>query len=93
MAKALSIGLGYQTTVGGAMNTTVGLMQSEQVGLNKSVMVGNTYEITAGDELKITVGKSSLVMKSDGTVLINGTKFDFSASGHVQINGDPIDLN
>jgi len=93
MAKALSIGLGYQTTVGGAMNTTVGLMQAEQVGLNKSVMVGNKFSITAGDELEITVGKSSLVMKSDGTVLINGTKFDFTASGPVQINGDPVDLN
>lgn len=93
MAKALSIGLGYQTTVGGAMNTTVGLMQAEQVGLSKSVMVGNKFSITAGDELEITVGKSSLVMKSDGTILINGTRFDFTASGPVQINGDPVDLN
>lgn len=93
MAKALTIGLGYQTTVGGAMNTSVGLIQAEQVGLSKNVMVGNTYEITAGDEFKITVGKSTLVMKSDGTVLINGTRFDFSASGPVQINGDPVDLN
>src|SRR5574343_1305572 len=71
LAKALSIGLGYQTTVGGAMNTTVGLMQAEQVGLNKSVMVGNKFSITAGDELEITVCKSSLIMKFDGTVLIN----------------------
>jgi type VI secretion system secreted protein VgrG len=93
LGKALSIGLGYQTTVGGAMNTTVGLMQAEQVGLSKSVMVGNKFSITAGDELEITVGKSSLVMKSDGTVLINGTTFNFSASGPVQINGDPVDLN
>ena len=93
MAKALTIGLGYQTTVGGAMNTSVGLIQAEQVGLSKNVMVGNTYEITAGDEFKITVGKSTFVMKSDGTVLINGTKFDFSASGAVQINGKDVDIN
>jgi type VI secretion system secreted protein VgrG len=93
LAKALSIGLGYQTTVGGAMNTTVGLMQAEQVGLNKSVMVGNKFSITAGDELEITVGKSSLVMKSDGTVLINGTTFNFSASGPVAINGKDVDIN
>ncbi len=93
MAKALTVGLGYQTTVGGAMNTSVGLMQAEQVGLNKSVMVGNKFSITAGDELEITVGKSSLVMKSDGTVLINGTRFDFSASGPVAINGKDVDIN
>lgn len=92
-AKALSIGAGYAVTVGGAMNTAVGLAQFEEVGLNKTVMVGKKYSINAGDELEITVGKSTLVMKSDGTVLINGTKFDFSASGPVQISGKDVDVN
>ncbi|KGI91794.1 MULTISPECIES: type VI secretion system Vgr family protein [Pseudomonas] len=93
LAKALSIGAGYQTSVGAAMNTTVGLSQSEQVGIHKSVIVGNRFSITAGDELSITVGKSTLVMKSDGTVLINGSNFDFSATGPVQISGKDVDLN
>ena len=93
LAKALTIGAGYQVSVGAAMNTTVGLSQSEQVGIHKSVIVGNRFNITAGDELSITVGKASLVMKSDGTVLINGSNFDFSATGPVQINGKDVDLN
>ena len=93
IAKALTIGAGYAVTVGGAMNTAVGLMQFEEVGLSKTVMVGNKFSITAGDELEITVGKANLVMRSDGTVLINGTKFDFSASGPVQINGKDVDIN
>ena len=93
LAKALTIGAGYQTSVGAAMNTTVGLSQSEQVGIHKSVIVGNRFSITAGDELSITVGKSTLVMKADGTVLINGSNFDFSATGPVQINGKDVDLN
>ena len=93
LAKALTIGAGYQTSVGAAMNTTVGLSQSEQVGIHKSVIVGNRFSITAGDELSITVGKSTLVMKADGTVLINGSNFDFSATGPVQINGNDVDLN
>jgi type VI secretion system secreted protein VgrG len=93
LAKALTIGLGYQTTVGGAMNTSVALAQSTQVGLSKSAIVGKKYSITAGDELSIKVGKASLVMRSDGTVLINGSTFDFSASGPVQINGKDVDIN
>ncbi|MGN8258691.1 type VI secretion system Vgr family protein [Pseudomonas sp. SMSB3] len=93
LAKALTIGAGYQVSVGAAMNTTVGLSQSEQVGIHKSVVVGNKFSITVGDELSITVGKSTLVMKSDGTVLINGSNFDFSASGPVQINGKDVDIN
>ncbi|QDI04830.1 type VI secretion system tip protein VgrG [Xanthomonas cerealis pv. cerealis] len=93
LAKALTIGAAYQTSVGAAMNTTVGLSQSEQIGRNKSTLVGKTYEIKAGDEFKVTVGKSTLVMKSDGTVLINGTQFKFAASGPVQIIGKDVDIN
>ncbi|NQE49018.1 type VI secretion protein VgrG [Herbaspirillum rubrisubalbicans] len=93
IAKALTVGAGYAVSVGGAMNTAVGLAQLEEVGLNKSVMVGKTFNITAGDEFKITVGKSTMVMKSDGTVLINGTKFNFEASGPVQISGKDVDVN
>lgn len=93
IAKALSIGAGYAVTVGGAMNTAVGLAQFEEVGLSKTTIVGKKYTIDAGDELSITVGKSSLVMRSDGTVLINGTEFNFSASGPVQISGKDVDIN
>ena len=61
--------------------------------MSKSTTVAKNYSIDAGDEFKITVGKSSLVMKSDGTVLINGTRFNFSASGPVVIKGKDVDIN
>jgi type VI secretion system secreted protein VgrG len=93
LAKMLSIGGAYQTNVGAAMNTTVALMQAEEVGLSKTVLVGKKFSITAGDELSITVGKASLLLKKDGTVLINGSQFDFSASGPVQITGKDVDIN
>lgn len=93
LAKALTIGGAYQVSVGAAMNTTVGLSQSEQVGINKSVLVGKRFTINARDELSITVGKSSLVMKSDGTVRINGVQFEFGASGPVHIIGKDVDIN
>ncbi|KAF0804031.1 hypothetical protein A6D6_03422 [Alcanivorax xiamenensis] len=93
LAKALTIGGAYQVSVGAAMNTTVGLSQSEQVGINKSVLVGKRFTINVRDELAITVGKSSLVMKSDGTVRINGVQFEFGASGPVHIIGKDVDIN
>ena len=93
LGKALSIGAAYQVSVGAAMNTSVGLSQSEQVGLHKSVVVGKRFAIEAGEEFSVTVGKSNLTMKSDGTVLINGCTFDFSASGPVQISGKDVDIN
>ncbi|HCL2774037.1 TPA: type VI secretion system tip protein VgrG [Pseudomonas aeruginosa 449A] len=93
LAKFLTIGAAYQTSVGAAMNTTVGLSQSEQVGINKSVIVGKTYSTTAGEEFSLTVGKSSLILKADGTALINGVKFDFSSSEHTQISSKVVDIN
>ncbi len=93
IAKELTIGGAYAVTVGAAMNTAVGLGQFEEVGLNKTTLVGKTYSIKATDEFSITVGKSSFVMKSDGSVVINGTKFNFEASGPVQISGKDVDVN
>ena len=81
LGKALTIGAAYQTTVGGLMNTTVGLTQGTQVGRSKTTNVGTTYTITAGDEFSITVGKSSLTLKSDGTITINGHDINVLAAG------------
>jgi type VI secretion system secreted protein VgrG len=88
LAKALSIGLAYQTTVGAAMNTTVGLSQTTQVAMSKGTKVGKTYSIEAGDELSITVGKATLVMKSDGTISINGHTFNVGTTGEQVFKAD-----
>ena len=46
---------------------------------DQMIDVKKTIDIKAGDQLKITVGQSSLVMKKDGTITINGKdlKLDF----------------
>ncbi|MFX1682997.1 type VI secretion system tip protein TssI/VgrG, partial [Mitsuaria sp. CC2] len=81
LGKALTIGAAYQTTVGGLMNTSVGLTQGTQVGRSKTTSVGTTYTITAGDEFSLTVGKASIVLKSDGTITINGHDINVLAAG------------
>ena len=101
LAKALSIGLGYQTTVGGAMNTSVGLAQFEQVGLIKNVLVGQSYtvnvgasyKLTATDSITLQVGDSVLVMRSDGSITMNGVQLDLVASKHMGLEADRIDIN
>ena len=89
-------------TVVGAVNTrSVGVADVEQVGVAKVVNVGASAiesvgkykKIAVGEEFVIECGKSKFVMKSDGTVLILGTTFNFVATGHFQMQGDPIDSN
>lgn len=85
----------------GVMNTvvekfvsdTVGLARTEQIGAYKNTSVGHTMTVHVGKEFLINCGKSKFIMDSDGNVTIIGTKFNFSASGNVQINGKVIDLN
>ena len=92
-AKALTTGGAYQVTVGGLMNTTVALVQGEEIGQSKNVFVKHNYTIRVGDEFKIIVGKSSLTMKSDGTISIQGKCNDFTASDHCTVNGKKVDIN
>ena len=85
----------------GVMNTvverfrsdTIGMARTEQIGAYKNTSVGHTMTIHTGREFIINCGKSKFVMDSDGNVTIIGTKFNFSASGHVQINGKIVDIN
>lgn len=87
--------------VSGVMNTvvekfvsdTIGLARTEQIGAYKNTSVGHTMTVNVGKEFLINCGKSKFIMDSDGNVTIIGTKFNFSASGNVQINGKVIDLN
>jgi type VI secretion system secreted protein VgrG len=102
LAKALTIGAGYQTTVGAMMNTTVGAFQTEQIGLSKDVKVGedftisvgNNFVLQAGDSITLMAGKNAvLVMKSDGSISINGKDIDLVGSKHIGLDSKRIDLN
>jgi type VI secretion system secreted protein VgrG len=72
---------------------TVGIARTEQVGVFKNTTVGHTMTINIGEEFIIKCGESKMMMDKKGNVTIVGTKFNFAASGHVQINGKVIDLN
>ena len=72
---------------------TIGLARTEQIGVYKNTSVGHTMTINVGEEFIIKCGESKMMMDKAGNVTIVGTKFNFAASGHVQINGKVIDLN
>lgn len=87
------ITLMHNTTTGVAKTENIGVSSLLNIGQTFNTNVGKKYSITAGDEIEITVGKSRIVIKKDGTILILGVHFNFTASGPVQINGEIIDLN
>ena len=90
LAKALSIGALYQTTVGGAMNTSVVMSSSEQVGLHKSVQVGSKYGLDAKEQITLSVGSSRISITSDAIYLEAN---NIHIKGHQNIHADaPADI-
>lgn len=88
-----NVGMGYSLNVGLMMNTLVGASQSTQVGINQSTNVGKNITLKAGESITLEVGASVMVMKSDGTVTINGKNIDIVGADHVQVDSKRIDLN
>jgi type VI secretion system secreted protein VgrG len=93
---------GTVNTVAGTFQTeSVGIAKVEQVGVSKVTNIGQTQLVNVGkfkktivgEEFVIEVGASKFIMRKDGTVIILGTNFNFTASGPVQINGVVVDLN
>ncbi|MEQ1636221.1 MAG: type VI secretion system Vgr family protein [Methylococcales bacterium] len=93
---------GFKTeTVIMALAETVGLGKAETIGLAKALSIGVDYVVTvgkdiivnAGDSISLTVGKSSLVMKKDGTIILNGKTIDVVGDSHIQLDSKRIDLN
>jgi type VI secretion system secreted protein VgrG len=72
---------------------TIGIARTEQIGVYKNTTVGHTMTLNIGEEFIIKCGESKMMMDKKGNVTIVGAKFNFAASGHVQINGKVIDLN
>ena len=80
-------------STGLASTRTIGVSDVKNVGQTAYENVGKVKKVTVGEELVLEVGKSLLVMKSDGTVILKGVKFNFEAEGPFQQLGKVIDLN
>jgi type VI secretion system secreted protein VgrG len=99
--ETVGIGNNRSKTVGANEAVAIGVNQLMQIGANQATQIGNSQSIDIGKSLSINVGevieivcgKSVLRMDKNGNVSINGKKFDFSASDHVQVSSELIDLN
>ena len=93
LAKMVNIGAAYNLNVGAAMVTNVVLTRHDTVGQSQSVNVGKHYKLTAGESITLQVGASTLVMKKDGTITLNGKEIDVVGSQHIGLESKRIDLN
>jgi len=96
-----TVGAAKAEEIGGAKMVNVGLISMENVGLNKSVNAGGNISesagkkmtLTAKDEITIKCGSASIVLKSNGDILVNGSKINLKGSGNIVIKGAKIAEN
>jgi len=65
---------------------TVDENENAHIGKNKTTEVGKNIVFQAGDSITLKVGRSVLVMKSNGTITLNGHDYSITMSGKKTVN-------
>jgi type VI secretion system secreted protein VgrG len=93
MAYMQNVGLGRMENVGLGYSLNVGMMMNTIVGMNQSTTAGRHISFTAGESITLKVGASTLVLKADGSITLNGKTIDITGSEHIQASSERIDMN
>ncbi len=88
-------------TYGGSVSQSVQTDTRETTGKNHSQVVGSKYRLDAHQEIHLRCGASEIIMKPDGTIMINGKdlktmmsgNIDETAGGNMTLKASKIDLN
>jgi type VI secretion system secreted protein VgrG len=82
------VGANKQVTVGGDVTEAFAKNHSETTGENFSLVVKKDIAIEAKESISIRCGKASIVLKKDGTILIEGKDLSIKGSGEIVAKAD-----
>ncbi|WP_423381299.1 type VI secretion system tip protein TssI/VgrG [Burkholderia sp. LMG 32019] len=78
------------STIANAHTHTVGGEHTVNVGANHTTNVQHQVTVNAGDQLALVCGNSSIVMKSDGTIKIQGVNVTSTGTNSHSVNGKTV---
>jgi type VI secretion system secreted protein VgrG len=84
--ELITVGGAQEILVGGLRTVTVGGAQIVAVGLHMTETVGRSLSISAGTEITLQTGASSIVMRKDGTITIEGKEITIAASEKIKVS-------
>ncbi|MEN2473251.1 type VI secretion system tip protein VgrG [Burkholderia sp. GS2Y] len=91
VASAHTEEIGARTsTIANAHTHTVGGEHTVNVGANHTTNVQHQVTVNAGDQLSLVCGNSSIVMKSDGTITIQGVNVTSTGTNSHSVNGKTV---
>jgi type VI secretion system secreted protein VgrG len=80
-------------TIGRDRKRDVGRNETVQIGKDWSISVGKNTVLTSGDSITLKTGQSSIVMKKNGKIQIEGANILVKASGNITLKGAKISEN
>ncbi|KVT57076.1 type VI secretion system tip protein VgrG [Burkholderia ubonensis] len=91
VASAHTEEIGTRTsTIAKALTLTVGGEHTVNVGANHTTNVQHQVTVNAGDQLSLVCGKSSILMKSDGTITIQGVNVASTGTNTHSVSGKTV---
>ncbi|MCA8061717.1 type VI secretion system tip protein TssI/VgrG [Burkholderia sp. AU38729] len=78
------------STIANAHTHTVGGEHTVNVGANHTTNVQHQVTVNAGDQLSLVCGMSSIVMKRDGTITIQGVNVASTGTNTHSVNGKTV---
>ncbi|CAB3968613.1 Rhs element Vgr protein [Burkholderia cenocepacia] len=78
------------STISNAHTHTVGGEHTVNVGASHTTNVQHQVTVNAGDQLSLVCGMSSIVMKSDGTITIQGVNVASTGTNTHSVNGKTV---
>jgi type VI secretion system secreted protein VgrG len=91
--RSLTVGANSTERIEQDLSTTVGNNCKLGVDSNLSIAVNNKTMISSGDEISLICGAATIVLKSNGKILINGSDLSLLGSGNVVVKGQKIGNN
>jgi type VI secretion system secreted protein VgrG len=99
--KSLQVGGGLAVSVQRNQLVNVGANASEQVagsvsekiGGNLATTVATGITLTAGEQITLRTGAASMVLRKDGTVLIEGSNVRITSAGDLALKGARVVTN
>ena len=72
-------------TIGGDETRSVSGGRTSSIGKADAIKAGTTFTVDAADSILLTCGSASVLLKKDGTVVINGKDIDIKGSGKIDV--------
>ena len=83
--QSTSIGGAHSLAITGDSATKIDAGATIDVGADMGVNVGANLNVEAAEQIKLVCGDASLVLKSDGTIILDGKDIALKGSGKIKI--------